>query len=192
MSSKVRLTKYEKEVFVEVAKLVLEVVLIGLVIGVALTSPYGLSKFIPKLNKLRKKHGDEAVDKSLEKIIKDRFVQITYRKGKTIIKITQKGKVRLVDYDIDAISINKHKWDGKWRIVFFDIPEKLRFARNILRSKLIEIGFVKLQKSVWVCPYKCEDEISFISSVFEVEKFVNYGELSKIDCEEYLKNKFDL
>ncbi|MFH1855437.1 MAG: hypothetical protein ABH810_03495 [bacterium] len=192
MSSKIRLSQHEKEVFVEVARAVLKGVLLGLAVGIFLFSPTGLSKLIPELIKLRKKYGDEKVDKSLEKIIKDRFVRIINRKGKTTIKITQKGRARLVDYDIDSISIKKHDWDGIWRIVIFDIPEKLRFARTVLRNKLIEIGFIKLQKSVWVCPYECEDEISFIASVFEVERFVNYAEISKIDCEQYLRNKFDL
>ena len=108
------------------------------------------------------------------------------------MKITEKGKVRLINFDIDTIKIQLGKWDGKWRFVIFDIPEKKRIARDILRSKLKEIGFIQIQKSVWACPYECEEEIAFISSVYEVERYVNYIVAAKIDHEEFLKTKFGL
>jgi hypothetical protein len=77
MSKNIFITKEEKPAFAEVAKAVLKYALLGLAAGIFLTSPAGLSKIIPELNKLRKKHGDKIVDKSLNKIIKDRFVKIT-------------------------------------------------------------------------------------------------------------------
>lgn len=188
----IRMDSEEKEAFAEVAKAVLKYALVGLAIGAFLSSPTGLSKIIPELNKLRKKHGDKIVDKTLNKIIKDRFVKITEKNGETTLKITEKGKVRLINFDIDTIQIQSGKWDGTWRFVIFDIPEKKRIARDVLRQKLKEIGFVQIQKSVWACPYECEEEIAFISSVYEVEKYVNYIVTSKIDHEEYLKLKFNL
>ena len=56
--------------------------------------------------------------------------------------------------------------DGEWRIVIFDIPEKFKKAREALRMKLKELGFLELQKSVFIFPYECEDEINFIVEVF--------------------------
>lgn len=44
---------------------------------------------------------------------------------------------------------NEADWDGKWRIIIFDIPEKNRQIRNLLRYRLKEWGFIKWQKSVW-------------------------------------------
>ena len=49
---------------------------------------------------------------------------------------------------------NKEKWDGYWRIVIFDIPNKLSRTRESLRDLLRGIGFQKLQHSVWIYPYK--------------------------------------
>lgn len=40
-------------------------------------------------------------------------------------------------------------WDGKWRVVIWDIPEKRRMARDLLRYKLKQLGFSQLQKSIW-------------------------------------------
>jgi len=191
MRVQVRISDEEKAAFVETTKIVLKYALTGLAVGIFLTSPTGLYKIIPELVKIRRKYGDKVVDKSLDKIIKDRFVRIVKKKGETVLKITEKGKVRLINFNIDTIEIQKTSWDGKWRFVIFDIPEKLRVARDVLREKLKMIGFVQLQKSVWVSPYKCEDEIAFIASVYEVERYVNYIEAFKIDHEGYLKGKFD-
>ncbi|MFH1854992.1 MAG: hypothetical protein ABH810_01105 [bacterium] len=192
MSKNIRIPRHEKTVFAEIAKAVLKFAILGLAVGIVLTSPTGLSRMIPELATLRKKHGDKVVDKSLNKIFKDRFVRVIHKKNTTTLKITEKGRTKLVNFDIDTIKIKSSKWDGKWKFVIFDIPEKSRIARDVLRRKLKEIGFVQLQKSVWVSPYECEDEIAFIASVYEVERYVNYIVALKVDHEQYLKSKFDL
>lgn len=58
------------------------------------------------------------------------------------------------------------KWDGKWRLVFWDIPEKRKSARDLLRFKLKQLGFAKWQKSVWATKKNCTKELrDFIKSV---------------------------
>ena len=51
------------------------------------------------------------------------------------------------------------KWDGKWRFVIWDIPEKRRIARDLLRYKLKQFGFQCFQKSVWGCKKNCTKEL---------------------------------
>jgi len=192
MSKNIFIASIEKPAYIEVAKVVLKYALSGLALGVFLSSPTGLSRVIPELIKLREKYGEKVVDKSLNKIVKDRFVRVVKENDATTLRITEKGKVRLINFDIDTLTIKTTRWDGKWRFVIFDIPEKKRIARDVLRQKLKDIGFVQIQKSVWACPYECETEIAFISSVYEVERYVNYIIAAKIDHEEYLKNMFGL
>ena len=48
----------------------------------------------------------------------------------------------------------------------FDIPERFKKQGEALRNKLRELGFAKLQESVFIYPYECEDEINFIVEVF--------------------------
>ena len=43
-------------------------------------------------------------------------------------------------------------WDGKWRIIVFDLPEKKRGLRNDLRKQLRSARFGGLQRSVWISP----------------------------------------
>lgn len=42
------------------------------------------------------------------------------------------------------------EWDGRWLFVFFNIPEKSRKYRDILRNRLMQVGFGRVQNSVWV------------------------------------------
>lgn len=49
------------------------------------------------------------------------------------------------------------EWDGRWRLVFWDIPEENRAARDVLRDKLKQLGFIRWQKSVWASKKNCTD-----------------------------------
>jgi len=112
--------------------------------------------------------------------------------GSITITLTEKGKLRALNYHLDKIKIEDNDWDGKWRIVAFDIPEKLKGGRDALREKIKKIGFYELQKSVWVFPYNCKNEIDFIIEFFNMRKYVRFGTLDFIDNELHLKKIFKL
>jgi len=90
------------------------------------------------------------------------------------------------------MKIKRENWDGKWRIVVFDIPEKIKRGRDALREKLKELGFYELQKSVFVFPYKCQNEIEFVIEFFNLRKYVRFGTLDSIDNNLHLKKIFKL
>ena len=64
-------------------------------------------------------------------------------------------------------------WDKKWRIVIFDIPQELHKQRNYFRSKLKSMGFYMIQKSVFVIPYPCEEELGVICSQYKISDYVD-------------------
>jgi CRISPR/Cas system-associated endoribonuclease Cas2 len=49
--------------------------------------------------------------------------------------------------------------DGVWKLLVFDIPEKHKYVRAVLRAKLKSLHFKKWQNSIWVSPYKLDEEI---------------------------------
>lgn len=112
--------------------------------------------------------------------------------GSVSIFLTEKGKVKALNYVFEDIKIKKSKWDGMWRIVTFDIPEKKRAGRDALREKIKQAGFYELQKSVWICPYDCKNEVDFIVEFFDLRKYVRFCILSFIDNELHLKKIFKL
>lgn len=113
--------------------------------------------------------------------------------GTIKITLTKEGVQTASFFDPDNIKIPKpNKWDKKWRVVIYDIPHKKRAASNALREKLREIGFKEWQKSVFVHPYHCKEQIDFITEFFEIRPFVRYAELINPTNEEELKLHFKL
>lgn len=123
-----------------------------------------------------------------------------YMKYKGLIKgnyehglnITDKGRERLKRAAFDNLSIQKpKKWDKNWRIVFYDIPEEKKIARNALSLKLRQTGFQQLQRSVWVHPFPCRQEIEIIALNHEVERYITYIETTHIDKQKALIERFN-
>ncbi len=112
--------------------------------------------------------------------------------GSIFVSITKKGRLRALEYRLDNIKNKKEKWDGKWRMVAFDIPEKYKKGRDALRWKLKRIGFCELQKSVLITPYDCGQEIELLVQFFKLEKYVRFGVLELIDNSDYFKKVFRL
>lgn len=113
--------------------------------------------------------------------------------GRIKITLTKQGRQKILLYDIDNIKLKtKDRWDGRWRLVIFDIPHQARAARDALRQKLNSLGFYHIQKSVFITPYKCEDEVDFICSVFDVRKHVLIFEISRFEGETKLRKHFKL
>lgn len=115
------------------------------------------------------------------------------KKGKKFIRLTEKGKQRLLKYQLQELTIPKPaNWDRKWRVIIFDISEKKKHLRNILRKELINLGFIRLQDSVWVFPYECEEVIIMLKAHFCFGREVLYMTVDKIENDKWLKKDFDL
>lgn len=71
--------------------------------------------------------------------------------GELYFKITSQGKRHLTRL-FPIYKLAESDWDGKWRVIIFDIPEIGRDSRDYLRQKLISLGFGRLQKSVYISP----------------------------------------
>ena len=112
--------------------------------------------------------------------------------GSMIIKLTEKGELRALNIQLENLKNRKEKWDGKWRMIAFDIPEPFKRGRDALRQKLKKIGFRELQKSVFVFPYDCEKEMSSLIKMFNLKKYVRFGVLESVDNGNDLKKTFRL
>jgi DNA-binding transcriptional regulator PaaX len=133
------------------------------------------------------------ISRTLWRLRKSRIIEF-HEDGENVkIVLTESGKKRILHYKLGNMEIKKPKrWDGNWRIVAFDIPENKKVARNALGYKMKEIGLLPFQKSLWIYPYECKDEIDFISSVFEVGKYVHYIVTRSITNDELLRKRFNL
>ena len=156
---------------------ILLLLLSGLAIGLTY-SPRKHLKIIKYLSKEWKNIEEKTLNQEIRKLYQSKLVDIQENSDGTLaLKLTEKGKLKTLVYNFDKMKINPGAWDKKWRIIVFDIPEKLRRGRDVLREKLKSLGFYELQKSVLVFPYECRNEIEFLVEFFNLRKYVRYGVL---------------
>ncbi len=108
--------------------------------------------------------------------------------GEKIFVLTEKGNKKIQRYIIDEMDIEiPKKWDGIWRIVIFDIPESRRRARQIFAQKLKNLGFHQMQRSVFVHPFECRDEIDFMKEALEIGDYTTCIAAASISGDEKIK-----
>ena len=87
---------------------------------------------------------------------------------------------------------NNQKWDKKWRIIFFDVPEKKRRYRDELRSMLKTIGFKEFQKSTWIYPYKVPEFLKEILFEEGIKQYTRLITTYDIEYDKDLRKMFNL
>lgn len=130
---------------------------------------------------------------SINSLYKSKLVkQKNNKDGTTTFILSAEGKKIALTYNLENMTIFKHLWDKKWRIVIFDIPEKIKKVREALRYHLKRLGFMELQHSVFVLPFECRNEMEYLIEFYNIRRFVRYIEAHYIDSELDLKHKFCL
>ena len=174
-------------------KKVLLLLLAGLALGLT-RSPKKQWWILKQIPKEWARVNRQALERAINSLYKSHLVsEKNYKDGTTTLVLSDDGKQKALRFNIDKMEIKKpEKWDKKWRIVMFDIPEKLKRLRDSLRLHFREIGLIELQKSVLVYPYPCSDEIEFILELYNARKHVRFVLAEKIDNELHLKKRFNL
>lgn len=137
---------------------------------------------------------DEArLRQKLRALHNQKVIKIFMVGDKMAVQITKKGRRRLLKYKFEDLKIPKpNNWDKKWRIVAYDIPKEKKGARDAIRSTLKELGFLELQKSVYLFPYPCHEMIEFLREIYGVGEHVTYLTIGYLEEEDAYKRYFDL
>jgi DNA-binding transcriptional regulator PaaX len=121
------------------------------------------------------------------------LISFEERGGKRYARVTEAGEQLLALESMREKGAQKPKrWDGRWRVVLFDIPERRRGIRDRLRLFMQEYGFVRLQDSVWIYPYDCEDLIALAKANFRIGFDVLYMIVERLERDKHLREHFDL
>jgi len=164
----------------------------GLAFGYSYT-PQRQWRVLKQISYEWKRINKEKLRKEINQLYQTRLIRRKENSdGSITMELTERGRMKALIYRFDKMNIKPEKWDKKWRLVVFDIPEKLKSGRDSLRKKIKELGFYELQKSVWIYPYECENEIDFIIEFFNLRKYVRFATIDFIDNELHLKNIFKL
>ena len=179
--------KYERG---EIAEVILSTLLIVGVVAVAVAMPNAVQLF--KYFKPRNTSERAKIKRSVTCLEKGGFIK-KKNENDGIFVLTPKGEMRALRYKIDTMRIPRQKkWDGRWRIVMFDIPEKKLQARRAINFALKKLGCAQYQKSVFITPFPCKEEIDFIGECFDVRSHIRIILAHSIEGDRGLKKTFGL
>lgn len=106
------------------------------------------------------------------------------------LNLTPRGSSALAVLEAQYSIKKPSRWDGRWRVLAFDVPEYRKGIRDKIRRTLIHIGFVRLQDSVWAYPYDCEDLILLLKADFKIGKDVLYMIVDELEGDGRLRREF--
>lgn len=136
-------------------------------ITTALVAPKMLKMFpVFDRGKKRRKELYGRIDQALYRLREKNLILFSKTEGRRpIARLTERGKTEVEKIILGQYLISETTaWDGKWRIIIFDIREKRRLTRQRLRALLRSAGMIRLQDSVWIYPYPCDEFVVLLRS----------------------------
>lgn len=154
----------KRAAYLPMRNLILRTLAAGGIMSVALVAPKTLS-LLKMLDRgaANRKNLYRRITQAITRLEHSGLVQTSGRHGRRDVALTESGHAVIKTIYTSEYSIPEPAfWDGKWRVVMFDIREKRRKTRSQLRSLLSSAGFLRLQDSVWIYPYPCDDFIGLV------------------------------
>lgn len=175
---------------VDLKRVILATVATVGMLAIMMLAPNALQVLKPFLKNKKKYNLKYYLNKKAKKLAEDGLLKINTENGKQFLSLTEKGRRELLYYQIT--DKKKQKWDGKWRVVIFDVWENTRSKRNILRNEIKDFGFIQLQRSVWIYPYECAEFIELLKTDLSFGKNIRYMVVESLDYDEKLRRHFNL
>lgn len=173
-----------------ITKIILLSLFAAAAVGVAITLP-GLAALGKEFINW-KKYKKFRLKAALKRLCDQKMISFSEKPDGTMqLELIEAGNKRILQYKFEEMEIKiPSKWDGLWRLVMFDIPDKRKQAREALRAKLKVLGFHKFQESIFVHPYDCGDEIDFIKELYNIGPFVKFIVAKELDDDFKLRKVF--
>lgn len=184
------MTKYEKG---ELAKKILLTVVGVAVVGTVLVLP-GMAILLKMFNVDGARERGRLM-RAIKRLEQQKVISRRIKNGEEEFVVTKYGKDCIDKYLVTDLNIPREKkWDGKWRVLMFDIPEKERRGRTRrdVSRQLRNIGMQAVQNSVFVSPFPCKEQIEAVINFFKVKKHFIYFEADTYEGVEDLLKHFKL
>ncbi len=121
-------------------------------------------------------------------------IEFAERDGKRYARLTERGEeaLALSQQKMRLTNVKPRRWDRRYRLVMFDIPEKRKKIRERLRFEMQEVGFLHMQDSAWIYPYDCEEFMTLLKADLHVGKDVLYAVVEEIENDKWIRKHFNL
>lgn len=171
---------------------ILQIVAATGVVALAVTAPNTLKAVPRRTLDLVFRGPRNSRDVAVSRLVRQGFLTREMHKGKKTLRITTKGSQYLEHEQRKHALMRPSRWDKHWRIVAFDIGEKRRKVRDALRRELRNAQFHRLQDSMWVYPFPCEEFIALLKADLKVGRDILYIVAREIENDLWLKRHFAL
>lgn len=157
------------------------------VIAIAVAAPKVLTG-MQQMGLISGKRQRERVYRSYQRLLKAGYLQRVNGR----LRLTQKGEKELRRLNLRTSLAKPRSWDNKWRVVIFDVPEYRKSVREKVRTSIQAIGFLRLQDSVWIYPYDCEDFLTLLKADFKIGRDVLYMVVDTLEGDRWIRSHFGL
>ena len=142
------------------------------------------------------KYNVSTANNSLGRLHQKGLIRFSYKGKDRTFCFTKKGIKKwqelMEEGKLEKMKIKKpEKWDGKWRIIIFDIPDTKKSARDALRGRLKMLGFYQMQRSVFVHPFASLTQIEAIREFYRVKKHVKIIITDFLEDGDRIRRAFD-
>ncbi len=163
----------------------------GVSYGLSYT-PRQRSKVLSQISRKWEAVRTESLRQAIQSLYKNKLIDMAEDSGgKITLKLADKGKKKVLEYRLEDIKIERPSvWDCRWRLVLFDIPNSKKKIRELFRTHLMRIGFRQYQKSVFIHPYECSNQIDFLVEFFGIRKYVRQMKISELDDDLSMRDVF--
>lgn len=133
---------------------------------------------------------DRHLQRTLYYLYKKGYITSEDKDGKRLIRLTRQGKLKTL---LDNFGLDKNiEWDGKWRVIMYDIPQIAHAIRFQLLHQLKTLGFEQLQASVYVGPYALNEAAVQYLRTSGLMKYIRIMLVERMDDDTRLRKLFKL
>lgn len=186
MNSKIKIDPKVKDV--------LKLLAAGAIITTVVLFP-GIAALGPLIKEIQERQEEKEWDKfnlwRLRQMVKRLARQKLVEIRDDIVKITDKGRRKVLKFNLEKMELKK-RTDGKWRLIIYDVANLKRSQSEFFRETLKRLKFLRLQKSVYITPFVCDDEIEYLRQLFDIGSEVLILKVAGIENEQVYKRYFGL
>lgn len=172
-----------------IERTILRIVLAAGTLSIALLVPNALGALY-KTGILPSPRRKDSVYAARERLIKKKYLT---KSSDGFLTVTPLGRRALAVAETRGLTLNAPKrWDKRWRVLIFDIPESKKRRRRSVVSSLRTAGFERVQDSVWAYPHDCKEFVSLLKAELHIGRELLYLVVDSFEGDRWLRQKFSL
>ncbi len=174
----------------EIFKILLALITVTGIVSVGAMAPGLLQIAAPFV---RRRYSEPIIKRAVKRLDEKGWIVLKQTGDHWRIDLTARGRTELLAYELGQKRIHApRRWDQKWRVLIFDIPEKRKPIREQVRNLLRSLGFYRLQDSVWVFPYECQEILALLRTKYGIRHEALYLRVEFLDQDQWLRKEFGL